>query len=94
MIRLPVLVATAVLAAGAFQVHRVRSRLSARDADPAAVARLKAGLDAIPMDLADDDFRIFNPGSPTDKRRQPYGTMGELIIDDGTLLGAKIIELR
>jgi putative phosphoesterase len=48
----------------------------------------------IPMDLADDDFRIFNPGSPTDKRRQPYGTMGELIIDDGALLSAKIIELR
>lgn len=48
----------------------------------------------IPMDVAEGDLRIFNPGSPTDKRRQPYGTVGELIISDGTLLSAKIMELR
>jgi EpsI family protein len=52
MSRLPLLLVVGVLAAGGVQVHRVRSRLSARDADPAAVERLKAGLDAIPLDLA------------------------------------------
>jgi len=48
----------------------------------------------IPMDLTADGVRIFNPGSPTDKRRQPYGTLGRLEITDGTLVAAEIIELR
>ena len=48
----------------------------------------------IPMDLAENGLRIFNPGSPTDRRRQPYGTVGELIIGDGALVQARIIELR
>jgi uncharacterized protein len=28
----------------------------------------------IPMQAVDGNFRIFNPGSPTDKRRQPHRT--------------------
>ena len=48
----------------------------------------------IPMDTSEDGLRIFNPGSPTDKRRQPYGTLGELTITDGELTRAMIIELR
>ena len=48
----------------------------------------------IPMDVIADGVRIFNPGSPTDKRRQPYGTLGRLEITDGVLVGAEIIELR
>jgi len=48
----------------------------------------------IPMDLTAEGVRIFNPGSPTDKRRQPYGTLGRLEITDGVLVGAEIIELR
>jgi uncharacterized protein len=28
----------------------------------------------IPLQAVDGNFRIFNPGSPTDKRRQPYRT--------------------
>ena len=48
----------------------------------------------IPMDLSADGLRIFNPGSPTDKRRQPYGTLGRLEISDGVLVEAQIIELR
>jgi predicted phosphodiesterase len=35
--------------------------------------------------------RIFNPGSPTDRRRQPRGTMGLLRIEDGQLLEARIV---
>ena len=46
----------------------------------------------IPLDEpAPDGFRIFNPGSPTDRRRQPHGTIGLLDIADGTLQSAKII---
>jgi putative phosphoesterase len=48
----------------------------------------------IPMDLTENDLRILNPGSPTDRRRQPYGTLGELTIADGELVQARIIELR
>jgi putative phosphoesterase len=45
----------------------------------------------IPLDLAADGVRLFNPGSPTDKRRQPHGTMGLLDIADGALVGARIV---
>ncbi|MFL6122512.1 metallophosphoesterase family protein [Actinophytocola sp.] len=45
----------------------------------------------IPMDIEGPDLRIFNPGSPTDRRRQPHGTIGELDIEDGRLLDARII---
>ena len=48
----------------------------------------------IPMDRSEAGLRIFNPGSPTDKRRQPYGTLGKLTILDGTLEQARIVELR
>ncbi len=44
----------------------------------------------IPMDGTKDGQRMFNPGSPTDRRRQPRGTMGELIIEDGALVSARI----
>ena len=47
----------------------------------------------IPMDRSEVGLRIFNPGSPTDKRRQPYGTLGELAILDGKLVRATIVEL-
>lgn len=45
----------------------------------------------IPMDQTASGVRIFNPGSPTDRRRQPQGTIGELRIDDGALVAARII---
>lgn len=45
----------------------------------------------IPLDQAGDGIRILNPGSPTDRRRQPHGTIGLLDIEDGVLLGARII---
>ena len=47
----------------------------------------------IPMDQAADGFRIFNPGSPTDKRRQPHRTLGLVTIDAGALAEAQIVEL-
>jgi putative phosphoesterase len=47
----------------------------------------------IPMDIVDGGLRIFNPGSPTDRRRQPHGTMGVLHIEDGRLLSSRLIEV-
>lgn len=36
-------------------------------------------------------LRIFNPGSPTDRRRQPHATMGRLEIAGGRLVEARIV---
>jgi len=36
-------------------------------------------------------LRIFNPGSPTDRRRQPHGTLGLLQIAGGRLITAAIV---
>jgi uncharacterized protein len=45
----------------------------------------------IPLDISGDGFRIFNPGSPTDRRRQPAGTAGVLDVQDGLLVSASIV---
>jgi uncharacterized protein len=45
----------------------------------------------IPLDETGEGVRIFNPGSPTDRRRQPRGTLGILEIDSGQLLSARIV---
>ncbi|WP_242911439.1 metallophosphoesterase family protein [Actinomadura terrae] len=45
----------------------------------------------IPMDETGDGVRIFNPGSPTDRRRQPHGTLGLLDVGDGRLVRARIV---
>jgi putative phosphoesterase len=47
----------------------------------------------IPLDDAGESLRIFNPGSPTDRRRQPHGTLGVLHVADGTLVEARIVEV-
>ena len=47
----------------------------------------------IPMDLTESGLRIVNPGSPTDKRRQPHRTLGVLQIDDGRLESVDILPL-
>jgi putative phosphoesterase len=45
----------------------------------------------IPLHESAGDLRIFNPGSPTDRRRQPHGTLGLLQIDSGHLTQASIV---
>ena len=45
----------------------------------------------IPLDAEEGALRIFNPGSPTDRRRQPHGTVGVLRIEAGRLAAADII---
>lgn len=45
----------------------------------------------IPMDETGDGVRVFNPGSPTDRRRQPHGTIGLLHVEDARLVEARIV---
>jgi uncharacterized protein len=45
----------------------------------------------IPLDQSGHGLRIFNPGSPTDRRRQPQGTLGVLHIKEGELAEAAIL---
>jgi putative phosphoesterase len=68
------------------RLPRMRSRFP--DADLVVF-----GHSHIPLDSAtpDGSLRIFNPGSPTDRRRQPHGTIGILTIDHGILVAAEII---
>lgn len=50
----------------------------------------------IPLDETDpagEAPRIFNPGSPTDRRRQPHGTIGLLRVEDGRLVDARIVDV-
>jgi putative phosphoesterase len=45
----------------------------------------------IPLDLVEDGVWVFNPGSPTDRRRQPRGTMGLLRVEGGRVLETRIV---
>ena len=45
----------------------------------------------IPLDHTEHGQRIFNPGSPTDRRRQPRGTLGLLDVAEGRLIQAQIV---
>jgi uncharacterized protein len=45
----------------------------------------------IPLAHAENGQCIFNPGSPTDRRRQPQGTIGVLGIRGGRLVSADIV---
>jgi putative phosphoesterase len=53
--------------------RRRLERMRARFPDAAAVV---FGHSHIPLHEERDGFQIFNPGSPTDRRRQPRHTMG------------------
>jgi putative phosphoesterase len=39
----------------------------------------------IPLHERDGDFQIFNPGSPTDRRRSPWHSMGLARVRDGSI---------
>lgn len=47
----------------------------------------------IPWNEVHQSQRQFNPGSPTDKRRQPHPTLGRLEIVDGVLRSAEILQI-
>ena len=68
------------------RLARMRARFPAADL-------VVFGHSHIPLDAAAGGFRIFNPGSPTDRRRQPRGTLGVLTVADATLIDAAIVEV-
>jgi putative phosphoesterase len=69
------------------RIDRLRRLFPARDV-------VVFGHSHVPViERADDGFLILNPGSPTDRRRQPSHTMAELRIEQGQLVGAVIIPL-
>jgi len=47
----------------------------------------------IPFDGVEDGVHLFNPGSPTDRRRQPAGTYGVLQLADGVVVRHEIVPL-
>ena len=62
------------------RIRRIE-RMRARFPDAHAVV---FGPSHIPLhEKSDDGFQIFNPGSPTDRRRQPTHTMGIARAEDG-----------
>jgi uncharacterized protein len=58
------------------RIERMRARFPDADA-------VVFGHSHIPLHEERDGFQIFNPGSPTDKRRQPHYTMGFARVADG-----------
>jgi putative phosphoesterase len=69
----------------------VAGRLRRMRAAFPAVELVVFGHSHIPLDDSDARLRIFNPGSPTDRRRQPHGTLGVLDIADGELMEARLV---
>jgi len=70
--------------AAAGRLARLRHRFPAADL-------VVFGHSHIPLDQSGPGLRIFNPGSPTDRRRQSHGTLGVLDIDAGRLARAVIV---
>jgi putative phosphoesterase len=58
------------------------ARMRAAFPDCAAVV---FGHSHIPLHEADEGFQIFNPGSPTDRRRSPCHTLGYAEVDGGVV---------
>ena len=44
----------------------------------------------MPVDVVEDGTHLFNPGSPTDPRREPLGSYGWLELGDGEILSHDI----
>jgi putative phosphoesterase len=66
--------------AGPARGRLARMRLRFPDADAVVF-----GHSHIPLHETADGFQIFNPGSPTDRRRQPRHTMGVARVEAGSL---------
>jgi uncharacterized protein len=58
------------------------ARLRLRFPDSDAVV---FGHSHLPLHERDGDFQIFNPGSPTQRRRSPHHSMGLARIEEGTI---------
>ena len=73
--------------AGASQGRLARMRRRFPDAHAVVF-----GHSHIPLHESRDGFQIFNPGSPTERRRQPRHTLGLARVDGGDLT-FELIEL-
>jgi putative phosphoesterase len=60
------------------RLQRLRARFPRADA-------VVFGHSHLPLHERDDDFQIFNPGSPTERRRAPGHTMGLARAEGGTV---------
>jgi len=68
------------------RLKRLRGRFPEADA-------VVFGHSHLPLHEQDDGFQIFNPGSPTDRRRAPSHTMGLARVDDGSV-AFELVEVR
>jgi uncharacterized protein len=70
------------------RLGRMRARFPDADA-------LVFGHSHIPLHERDEatGFQIFNPGSPTDRRRQPTHTMGQALIGEDGAVSFELIDL-
>ena len=72
---------------GDAQRRHARTDAEFRDADV-----LVFGHSHIPWDtVTPGGLRLLNPGSPTDRRRQPRCTMMTAVVDDGVLVDVRLI---
>jgi hypothetical protein len=60
------------------RLQRMRRRFPEADA-------VVFGHSHIPLHERDGDFQIFNPGSPTERRRSPHHSMGLARVDQGAI---------
>ncbi len=60
------------------RLRRMRRRFPGTDA-------VVFGHSHVPLHESERGFQIFNPGSPTDRRREPRHTMGLARVGDGTV---------
>ena len=74
------------------ETGQARKREERMDAEYSEVDVLVFGHSHIPWDTTTPGgIRLLNPGSPTDRRRQPHHTMMTVVVDDGVL---RDVELR
>jgi uncharacterized protein len=95
--RLP-LVAHATLDGIRFSVVHETGGRDGREARMAAAYPdtdvLVFGHSHIPWDtVAPSGLRLLNPGSPTDRRREPHATLLTAVADDGVLRDVELVEL-
>ncbi|SDH37569.1 metallophosphoesterase family protein [Agrococcus jejuensis] len=77
--------------ASAGRERRMDERFGPGSDAPADV--LVFGHSHIPWDsTAPSGLRLLNPGSPTDRRRQPVGTVMTLTVDDGAVRDVALVE--
>ena len=96
--RLPLVARTEVEGLRFAVVHETGAATRREDRAAAAYPDtdvLVFGHSHIPWDTtAATGLRLLNPGSPTDRRRQPYATYMTATVTDGTLDDVRLHELR